>query len=168
MNITRIQGSVALLAIVLIVQTSAGAVAPQTGNKNGHTVEITFTKWITTAPLMEGFTGGDVTGDYVGEVLQFQQSLTTVLNAAGLVVPNVTRLEAVYEVQSGDQSFTSLVRGGESGATGAAILDGKVLNGWRTGADVHVEFQATSNCDGAPDARPCFQGTIRVGAAPKD
>ena len=74
----------------------------------------------------------------------------------------------MYEDKSGDQSFTALIRGGTSGVTGAAVLDGVVLTGWRTGADVHVEFQTTSNCAGAPDARTCFQGTIRIGRAPKD
>ncbi len=58
--------------------------------------------------------------------------------------------------------------------TGAALLDGFVIAGWRTGAPVHVEFQtiaapspAESGCVGAPPGRTCFQGTIHVGPAPQ-
>jgi hypothetical protein len=30
--------------------------------------------------------------------------------------------------------------------SGAALLDGVILAGWRTGARVHVEFQTKTNC----------------------
>jgi hypothetical protein len=135
-------------------------------NKRRGPVEITFTKWITTSPLMEGFTGGDVPGVFVGEVFQRQVSRDG----------RIIRLEAVYEVQAGDHSFTALIRGGtgetKSGepasVTGAALLDGVILAGWRTGAQVHVAFQTMTNCAGAPDARTCFEGTIRIERAPEE
>ena len=140
-------------------------------------VEITFTKWVTmvlrTDPdydvtrrfLMAGFTGGDVPGDFVGEVLQRQVSND------GCII----RLEAVYEVQAGDRSFTALIRGGtgetKSGeptsVSGAALLDGVILVGWRTGAKVHVAFQTTTNCPRAP-AGTCFQGTITISPDSED
>jgi hypothetical protein len=127
-------------------------------------VKFPFTKWITTFPLMEGFTGGDVTGDFVGEVFERQVTMNPNLNG-------IARLEVVYEVHAGDRSFTALIRGGTNTVTGAAILDGVVLAGWRTGADVHVEFDTlpgTTGCVGAPQGVTCFEGTIRVGRAPKD
>jgi hypothetical protein len=49
----------------------------------------------------------------------------------------------------------------------AALLEGVILTGWRTAARVHVEFQTTTNCVGAPDARTCFEGTIRIERAPE-
>jgi hypothetical protein len=130
------------------------------GNKHRRPVEVTYTKWITTFPLMEGFTGGDVPGVFAGEVFQRQVSRDG----------RIIRLEAVYEVQAGDHSFTALIRGGTgetkkaepASVSGAALLDGVILAGWRTGAHVHVEFQTTTNCPGAPDARTCFQGTITI------
>src|SRR4051812_35874057 len=105
-------------------------------NQRRGPVEITFTKWITTSPLMAGFTGGDVPGVFVGEVFQRQVSRDG----------RIMRLEAVYEVQAGDHSFTALIRGwtGETksgepaSVTGAGLLDGVILAGWRTGARVHV------------------------------
>jgi hypothetical protein len=113
------------------------------------------------APLMEGFTGGDVAGDFAGEVLQRKVSLDG----------RVISLEAVYEVadeRDGRHSFTAHLRGGTSGETGAALLEGVILAGWRTGAQVHVAFQTKTNCAGAPDARTCFEGTIRIDGVPME
>jgi hypothetical protein len=149
-------------AIALLFQISP-AMAGDHGDHN-RPVEVTFTKWVTTSPLMEGFTGGDAPGAYAGEVLQRQVSVNPNLNG-------ITRLEAIYEVQAGGRSFTALIRGGTNNVTGAAILDGVVLAGWRTGAPVHVEFQTipgTTGCLGAPIGQTCFEGTIRVGRAPRD
>ena len=132
-----------------------------TRNKHRAPVEITFTKWITTGTHMAGFTGGDVVGVFAGEVLQRQVSTNPDVNP-------IIRLEAIYEVQAGDHSFTALIRGGTNGETGAALLDGVILAGWRTGAQVHVAFQTMTNCAGAPDGRTCFEGTIHIDRAPKE
>lgn len=120
-------------------------------------VDITFTKWITGFPLMAGFVGGDVAGDFAGEVLQFQESGNR----------RIIRLEAMYEVQAGNRSFTALIRGGQNNETGRAILDGVILGGWRTGARVHVEYEVMTDCTGAP-AGLCFQGTIHIERSSRD
>jgi hypothetical protein len=137
------------------------AVSAQSVNADSP-LEITFTKWVTASPLMSGFTGGDAPGVFVGEVLQRQVSVNPGLNG-------IVRLEAVYEVQAGDRSFTALIRGGTDNVTGAAILDGVILAGWRTGAPVHVTFQTVPGavgCVGAPIGVTCFEGTIHVGRVP--
>ena len=91
-----------------------------------------------------------------------------------LPVPNcdrIIRLEALYEFHNGDRSFAALIPGGTSGDSGAALLDGTILFGWRVGAPVHVEFQTipgTIGCAGAQPGANCFQGTIRIGRAPPD
>ena len=124
-------------------------------------VAVSFTKWFTAFPLMTGFTGGDVPGVFSGEVLQRQVSQNC----------HISRLEAMYEVQDGDpvqdgdRSFTALIRGGASFATGAAQMDGRILAAWRKGAQVHVEFTSMTNCEGAPPGA-CFVGTIYVEQAP--
>ena len=137
-------------------------------------IEVTYTKWVTTSPLMEGYWGDDFANEFVGEVLQRQVSQLQADNCF-LPAPNcgrIIRLEALYEVHNGDSSFTALIRGGTSGDTGAALLDGTILFGWRVGAPVHVEFQTipgtTGGCVGAPPGATCFQGTIHVGRAPRD
>jgi len=142
---------------------------------NRSPVSITFTKWITevvppdpakalpTRFLMAGFTGGDIRGEFVGEVLNRQVSLNG----------RIILLEAMYEVQAGGRSFTALIRGGTgetktgeaASVSGAALLDGVVLTGWRTGEKVHVAFRTTTNCPGAPSLGTCFQGTITVSPA---
>jgi hypothetical protein len=164
MRTVRLHSRVACFvgAVALLVQISPALASDQGHNK--RPVEITFTKWVTTFPLMEGFTGGEVSGTFVGEVLQRQVSVNPGLNG-------IIRLEAIYEVQDGIRSFTALIRGGTDNVTGAALLDGFVLAGWRTGAPVHVEFQTvpgTTGCVGAPVGKTCFEGTIRIGRAPRD
>jgi len=147
-------------------------------HKDRRPVKITFTKWITEVvpadsakaiPVrfaMAGYTGGEVPGDFIGEVLNRQVSLNG----------RVIWLEGMYEVQAGDRSFTALIRGGtgetKSGepasVSGAALLDGVVLAGWRTGEKVHVAFQTTTNCLRAPTTGTCFQGTITVSPESED
>jgi hypothetical protein len=147
-------------------------------------VEVTFTKWVTSRVfvpdtfgitegrgLMDGFTGGDIPGIFVGEVLQGQQSANPALQTG------INKLEAIYEVHdlNGNQVFTALIRGGTNRATGAALLDGVILAGWRTGAQVHVEFQTYApppTGTGCPDTRApadrnCLLGTIHIGRAPE-
>ena len=156
-------------------------------------VEVTFTKWRTAALppsgvptryLFKGIVGGGLgTGDFVAEVLD--REVSTPCTAfdppctPGITPPTITgsivALHAIYEVQVGEHSFTALIQGGTNGVTGAALLDGVILAGWRTGARVHVEFQTMipasstdSACVGAPAGKVCFQGTIHVGRAPQD
>jgi hypothetical protein len=129
-------------------------------------IEITYTKWVRVVgsiTLLEGFTGGDVVGTFAGEVLETKLSFDGAIR----------RIEAVYEVQAGDQSFTALIHGGRTTNPGDAILDGVILAGWRTGAEVHVEFKVIpapspldAACYGAPAGLTCFQGTISVGRVP--
>ena len=158
---TRVVSFVAAMVVLLLLQVSPVIAGGQLdGNRP---VELAYTKWITVFPLMEGFVEGDIAGAFVGEVFQRQVSVNPNL------LNGIIRLEAIYEVQDGDRSFTALIRGGTDAVTGAAILDGVILAGWRTGAAVHVEFDTipgATGCVGAPPNTTCFQGTIRVGRAP--
>jgi hypothetical protein len=90
-----------------------GLSAPSAETARNKPVEVTFTKWVTVFPAMEGVTGGDVPGDFVGEVFERQVSQ---LEADEWYSPptcgRIIRIEAMYEVQAGKQSFTALIRGG--------------------------------------------------------
>jgi len=146
-------------------------------------VEVTFTKWLTAVlppsgvpvrRLFKGIVGGDVgAGDFVGEVLDREASTPcTALDppctpAVPTITPSIIALHAIYEVRAGEHSFTALIKGGTNGATGAALLDGVILAGWRTGAQVHVTFQTMTNCADAPPGT-CFQGVIRIERAPEE
>ena len=146
------------------------AMAAGHGDRN-RPIEVTFTKWVTTFPLMEGYWGDDLANEFVGEVFQRQVSQRQADNCF-LPAPNcgrIIRLEALYEFHNGDHSFTALIRGGTSGDTGAALLDGTVLFGWRVGAPVHVEFQTipgTTGCVGAPLGRDVLPGNNPRRAGP--
>lgn len=169
MDSLRIPGRVALLvgAIVLVPQQWS-AVRADGANGRGR-VEITFTKWVLNGglgPFMEGRTGGDVEGTFLGEVFANVPSQR--------VPPLVNRLEVIYAVQADDEShsFTSVIRGGQGKPTGVglgsrAFLDGRIVLGWRKGAQVHVEWVAMTgpaDCPSPPAGAGalCFVGTITI------
>ncbi len=157
MNTIRVRSRAAtfLIAVLLLLQMApavAGGGLDQGGrDEDRRSIDITFTKWITTFPQMEGFVGGDVVGRFTGEVLDARTTADAL----------ITRLEAVYEINAGRRSFAALIQGGQSNQTGRAVLDGIILNGWRTGDRIHVEYQVKTDCARAP-AGTCFQGTIHI------
>ena len=173
MRTRRIHHHVAVFscAIALVLQIAPALAGDQSDNNpSNRPVDITFTKWGAPPPanpptppfgLFEGFSDDGLVGSFVAEVLWRQPSVNG----------HVTGLEALYEVVDGDRSFSALIRGGQN-AAGAALLEGVVLAGWRTGARVQVEFQrfvaipGASSCIGAPLNKTCFVGTIHVGHAP--
>jgi hypothetical protein len=161
------------IAIVLLLHISPDLAASAGKDRDDDRgVVVTFTKWITgsaqpnandqpapTRSLMAGIVGGHVgTGTFVGEVLDHK------LSTPGTVTVAINALEAIYEVHAGKRSFGALIRGGTS--NGKGLLDGVILNGWRTGARVHVEFVRVASCPDNPNQTgplaPCFQGTIRI------
>ena len=145
-------------AIVLLLNVPPALAADRSenaGRDDRGAVEIAFTKWVvddSALPYpMVGYIGGDASNRrFAGDVLEQHVSPTF----------GILRLEAIYQVQAGNRTFTALIQGGASAATGVGILDGVILNGWRTGARVHVEFQAIG-CTEAPNGL-CFRGTIYV------
>ena len=165
---TRVASLVGVVA--LLIQISPALATDK--DHNNRPVEITFTKWAAAPPavpptpffgLFEGFAGDGILGSFNAEVLWRQASVNG----------HVAGLEAMYEVVDGDRSFTALIRGGQN-AAGAALLEGVIMAGWRTGARVQVVFQrygavaGTPSCEGAPLNKTCFEGIIYVGRAPKD
>jgi hypothetical protein len=156
--------------VLLFLFAPAMAAKPDDQNRP---VDVTFTKWGVAAPplpapqppfgLLAGFADDGPVGSYVGEVLWRQASLNG----------HVVGLTAMYEVVDGDRSFTALIRGGQN-AAGAAHFDGVILAGWRAGARVQVVYQrylaivGMPSCEGAPDNRTCFVGTIHVDRAPRN
>jgi hypothetical protein len=107
---------------------------------------------------MAGSTGGDIEGDFLGEIFE---------NVASKRVPSLlSRLEVVYEVQADNpnRSFTALIQGGAF--QGKALLDGVIVGGWRKGAHIHADWIATpqASCPAAPaGAGPfCFVGTMTI------
>jgi hypothetical protein len=137
---------------------------------NERDVVVKFTKWITSVVpavpatatparfLMAGVVGGHIgAGGFVGEVLDRKVS-------SG-VTANIVSLHAIYDVQAGAFSFTALIQGG-SGTEGNGLLDGVILNGWKTGSRVHVEYKTEARCrenTNPPGVFPsCFRGTIRI------
>ena len=141
----------ALLAVFAILPSTlrTQVALADSGGERGHSFDITFTKWITTFPNMEGIVGGDVgVGTFTGEVLTF--------------VPGsqITNIEALYHVNGGNHSFSAHVFVTENEDTGKAAITGVVTDGWLKGKDVLGEYTIIS----CPDKTlgVCFQGTLHI------
>jgi hypothetical protein len=171
MKTTRIARLASLLCVILLTLQASPIVAagPQGQSENYRNFEVAFTKWgagVTppTPPgtplppadpgqniiLFTGFAGGDAPGAFSAEVLYRKVSTDG----------SIAQLWPIYKVSAGNRSFTALIQGG-SNAAGLGLLEGVIMDGWRTGARVRVRFQRMTNCDGAP-AGTCFKGTIRI------
>lgn len=134
------------VASVVGIQTQA--------NGGAANVEVTFTKWIEPAfPAFAGVAGGDVPGDFAA----------TVLNRTAFENGNIVKLEARYEVIANDpeHSFVALIEGTQNSQVQKAVLNGTVVDGWLTGARVHVTFDVIAPCPQFGKDR-CFTGVIRV------
>jgi hypothetical protein len=151
----RFAGLIAVL--VLATSITAASAQPQNRNARTNTLELTYTKWFAPGfPHMVGVIGGDVVGQFGGAVLQ---------------ATNDGRLKAIYIVVAPNPSRSLTIRlNGASDPSGAAVLNGRVVDGRLTGARAHVEFETLlpgdparviAGCAGPLDG-PCFQGTISI------
>jgi hypothetical protein len=134
--------------------------AAQTQAVGGPNVEVTFTKWVDPSfPLFKGVAGGDVPGDFAATVLQ----RTPFDNG------NIVYLRAKYEVIADDaaRSFVAEIEGKLNNQTLHAVLNGSVVDGWLTGARVHVTFDVIEPCTQFNKPR-CFKGILRVLAGSAD
>ena len=163
MNTIRIHSRAAALVCALALLTQVSPIRAE-GQGNSNPVDFTFTKWgIVTVPGggMSGFINGDPTvPSFIGHLFTSGPSFNF----------HLRRIEAMYEVVDGDRSFVAMMRGAQN-ASSFAILDGVILDGWRIGAPVHVEFvartPAAGGCVGAPaTVTLCWEGTIHVGRVP--
>jgi len=128
-----------------------GAQVQATGGPN---IEVTFTKWVDPSfPQFKGVAGGDVPGDFAA----------TVLRRTPFDNGNIVELRAKYEViaDNAARSFVAEIEGKQNNQTLSAVLNGSVVDGWLTGARVHVTFDVIEPCPQFNKAR-CFTGVIRV------
>jgi hypothetical protein len=138
------------LIAVIVLATGITAASAQTqdrgepGKRGG--LELRFTKWFDPAfPHMVGVVEGDIVGTFGGAVLEATSD---------------GRLKAIYIVVAPDPARSLTIRlNGASDQTGAAVLEGRVVDGRLTGARARVEF---TRIDCEQSTGPCFEGTIRV------
>jgi hypothetical protein len=161
--VIAVVGTVLIAGFVLAAGVFASPAAES--RENQHSVELTFTKWLTVNPggaRMEGIVGGDVTGTFSGQTLVKQTS--DLVGKIPAATGDVNLLGVVYEVTAGDHSFRALLHGGYDIPTNKARLDGVVLGGWMAGEKVHAEFRALPCNPVQPNAAggTCFDGTIQI------
>ncbi len=154
----RLKTSRRFAGLIAVVVLAAGitAAAAQTENRRGHGeragLELTYTKWFAPGfPHMVGVVGGDIVGQFGGAVLN-----NPMPDAAGR-----TQLTAIYIVRATDASRSLTIRVEGFSQSGAAVLKGRVVDGWLKGARARAEFKVLSSCTQSPNG-PCFQGTISI------
>lgn len=144
------------LIAVLVLATGITAASAQTRDRMAHEtggVELTYTKWFAPGfPNMVGVVGGDIVGQFGGAVLQATP------DATGRFI----RLRAIYIVVAPDpsRSLTIRVDGAQDNQSGTALLRGRVVDGWLSGARVRAQYKVI-DCTQAPD-HTCFEGTISI------
>ena len=119
-------------------------------------VEVSFTKWIDPKlgfPSFIGTAGGDVPGDFAA----------TVLERTPFENGTIVHLRARYEViaDNASRSFVAEIEGNQNNQTNSAVLNGSVVDGWLTGARVHVTFDVIQPCPQFNQS-VCFSGILRV------
>lgn len=151
---TRVKGLHAralavIAAFVLLALSLSAGVAVADGGRHHGDAENTFTKWVSTYPMMAGVVGGDVgRGTFAGEILKRTPGTTT------------TVIEALYHFNGSRQSFTALVHVEQTGLK--AVIIGVVTEGWLKGSPVKGEYTQTT-CRESPAAdNKCFKGTLDI------
>jgi len=132
----------------------------QVQSSGGANIEVTFTKWIDPSfPQFKGVAGGDVPGDFAA----------TVLRRTPFDNGNIIDLRARYEViaDNPSRSFVAEIEGKQNTQIRSAVLNGSVVEGWLTGARVHVTFDVIEPCPQFNKPR-CFSGILRVLAGSAD
>jgi hypothetical protein len=117
-------------------------------------INVTFAKWIDGAfPNFTGVAGGDVPGAFAATVLERTPSDNG----------NLIHLRARYEVIATNpaHAFTAEIEGNQNNQTQSAVLNGRVVEGWLTGARAHVTFDVVRPCP-QHDQPVCFVGVLKV------
>ncbi len=154
------KGWIVALGVLLV---AALALAPtllgqaDSGGVQGHSFDVTFTKWITAAPNMEGVVGGDVgDGAFAGEI----KGMST--------VGNTTTIQAVYHVKGSLHSFDAEIVAVQDNVAGTGVITGSVTDGWLKNMSLTGEYKVlgTCNIDTGGYGPMCFQGTLHIVPGP--
>lgn len=113
-------------------------------------VRIEFDKQGGVGGIWHGMVGGDVTGNLITKLTSAHQS------------GQILHVTFDWIIDAGAQSFTADLEGTLNLQTGAAVMNGKVVEGWLVGAQVHEEGQLID-----PDTGR-FQGWILILPATAD
>lgn len=142
------------LFLIIAVAALAFAAFPQAVSaqpaEEMSPVRIEFDKQGGVGGIWHGMVSGDVTGN-----------LTTQLTSAHQA-GQILHVTFDWIIDAGAQSFTAELEGTLNLNTGAVVMNGRVVEGWLTGARVHEEGQLVDPATGR------FQGRILIFPATSD
>lgn len=107
-------------------------------------VRLEFAKCAVVTGVWEGTVTGDIEGDLRTELTELR------------VTGPIWHVRFNWIISAGEQSFTADLRGILNTVTGRVVMNGRIVEGYLAGAQVHEQGQLV-------DAEnSCFVGTIRV------
>jgi hypothetical protein len=137
----------AALAATLVSPVSSALAGQSPGNSQ---VVVTFTKWVLDTGVMPGVVGGELgNGVFAGQLLG------GVPKADGKILKLDARYGVVVDC---GRSFNAVIHGTMNSQTGIGVLNGVIVDGWLTGAQVTVRFQALPSSEHGM----IFVGTITI------
>ena len=142
-----------LVLVLMGVCLAVGMVSAQDSPGDADDpVVVTFTKWITTFPDMEGVVGGAVgDGAYVGEILNFVPADDS---------NDLTTIEAIYHINGGTHTFTAHMFVWQNEEMQNGEIRGVIMDGWMQGSFVHGMYTFT-NCPDQTDV-VCYTGELNL------
>ena len=145
-----------LVAVLALSPTLLGLA--DAGGGKGHSFgDITFTKWITMYPTMEGIVGGAVgAGTFAGEIV----SMT------GSDDGKTAFVEAVYHINGSDRSFTANIKAVQDNGAGTGVITGEITDGWLEDKALSGEYTVIPECHVGDYSGMCFQGTLHILPSP--
>src|SRR5919204_1515717 len=117
------------LLLTLAAVAAIAAPAASTGTASNAPLQVDFVKHVVDPATLTfaGTTSGAVTGD-----------LTTFVSVTDVSGP-IIHMTVVWIVSAGAESFTARTDGTWNTVTGQVVLNGSVVSGYLSGAQVHEE-----------------------------
>ena len=144
----HLAGLIAVLVLAAGITGASAQTESRGGDGNRAGLELTYTKWFDpTFPHMVGIVEGDIDGTFGGAVLEATPKVGGV------------RLTAIYIIVARDPSRSLTIRLEGVDRSGTAVLKGRVIDGYLTGARARAEF---TRFDCEQSDGDCFQGTISI------
>jgi hypothetical protein len=116
------------LGLIALVVCAIGIAAP-VANASSAPVRLSFEKVSTTPGVWTGTVAGDINGDLTTKLLDVQ------------VTGPIWHVTFDWIVSAGASSFTARLTGTLNNNTGGVVMNGKVIDGYLFGAQVHEQGQ---------------------------
>jgi hypothetical protein len=147
-NVMAERGSKRLRATALVALVAAGLLLFAVPAGASSPVNLTFEKEAVAPGAWEGTVSGDINGDL--------KSFLTACSGPNPCSGRIWHVEFDWVIDAGAESFTAHLSGVLNNVTGSVVMNGRVVDGFLEGAQVHEAGQLVNA------ETLAFEGTIRI------